>query len=176
MKYIHKDVGLYTCIRRYMHTMQCIQTFLFQFHYLLFQRKHFGKQWFRFFKSCTRLARCWVEKVDRLKGPRFHRNVSCFVFRWLVGSWPNRTSLSHLLLFPVFLTILSGLSNDISVHFSTLSIHRIFGLPCFLAPYIQCPAWSLSPNNLLFFSTHGRSINTPFDQVEQKQHHSMTMN
>ena len=88
--------------------------------------------------------------------------VELSLFRRLVASW---TSLRHLHLSSVSF---SSFWNNILVHFSMLSIHRILGLLFFhvihpshkdaisLAFLLleHCPAWSLSPDNLLLFSSH----------------------
>src|SRR6218665_4208481 len=65
--------------------------------------------------------------------------------RWLVASC---TSLLHFLLSLVFF---NRSLNGIPVHCSMLSIRRILGFPCFLAPSVV-PCMISSPDNHLLFS------------------------
>src|SRR6218665_1475208 len=67
--------------------------------------------------------------------------------RGLVASW---TTLLHFLLSLVFF---SRSSNGIPVHSSMLSIHRILGFPCFLAPGVVPRMISFSRQSPSFLIT-----------------------
>src|SRR6218665_3767718 len=95
----------------------------------------------------TRLRLCQV-------GYSSYHVLSCLQpssIRELVVSW---TSLLHFLLSLVFF---NRSSHGIPVHSSMLSIHRILGFPCFLAPGVV-PCMISSPDNLLLFSSRVQSM------------------
>src|SRR6218665_1090936 len=72
--------------------------------------------------------------------------------RGLVASW---TSLLHFLLSLVFF---NRSSNGIQVHYSMLTIHRILGFPCFLAPgVVPCIISSIGPTFTLIELTLKRT-------------------
>src|SRR6218665_3270041 len=70
------------------------------------------------------------------------------LIRGLVVLWTKR--LRHLHLSSVSF---SSFSNDILAHFSVSSIHRIFGLPCFLTPGTVSCMISFSRHSVSFLIT-----------------------